>query len=91
VSVAVAFGTTYDVAPVAAPATRTVAAPPVIAPVAIAPAAVMPTAAPAVPEHRCNSADFERPLCSVCNGLHWYCSICGRQQDECRAAVADSP
>ncbi|TCJ23211.1 hypothetical protein [Nocardioides jejuensis] len=50
----------------------------------VAPAAEKPPA----PTHICNSADFDRPLCEACGGLHWYCSICGAQRDECRAATA---
>jgi hypothetical protein len=43
-----------------------------------------PAAVPATPaDHRCNSADFERPLCADCGRQHWHCSICGEQQDEC--------
>lgn len=87
VSVAVAFGTTYDVQPTSIdPAAK--AASPVtayVAPVTAAPAPT-PKAVPTVPDHQCNSADFERPLCPVCNGLHWYCSICGQQRDECKIA-----
>jgi hypothetical protein len=40
-----------------------------------------------VADHTCNSADFERPLCATCGGLHWYCSICGAQRDACRTAT----
>lgn len=39
------------------------------------------------PDHTCNSADFERPLCDTCGGLHWYCSICGVQRDACRTVA----
>lgn len=59
-----------------AAATDTVAAP-----------APQATAAP-VADHTCNSADFERPLCDNCGGLHWYCSICGAQRDDCRVSSA---
>jgi hypothetical protein len=37
----------------------------------------------ATPEHRCDSADFERPVCAACGRHHWYCSVCGAQQDQC--------
>lgn len=39
-----------------------------------------------VPEHACNSADFDRPPCEECQGRHWYCSICGARRDDCPAA-----
>lgn len=44
-------------------------------------------------DHACNSADFERPVCEACGCQHWFCSICGEQQDVCTAlpiAVAPS-
>ena len=64
-----------------------------VEPEELAPEAVEEQVAPAVekppaPTHICNSADFDRPLCEACGGLHWYCSICGAQRDECRAATA---
>lgn len=51
--------------------------PPEVRP-AIAPAAV-------AADHRCDSADFERPVCAECGRHHWYCSMCGAQQDHCVA------
>jgi hypothetical protein len=52
------------------------------------PEADEPEAQQAAPDHTCNSADFERPLCDSCGGLHWYCSICGAQRDACRPVAA---
>ncbi len=46
-----------------------------------------PAPAPTVREHRCNSADFERPPCKECGVRHWYCSICGARRDECVAEL----
>lgn len=45
-----------------------------------------PTPQVAVREHRCDSADYDRPPCTVCSGRHWYCSVCGARRDECPAA-----
>jgi hypothetical protein len=45
-----------------------------------------PTPQVIVPEHRCDSADYDRPPCAACSGRHWFCSICGAQRDECPAA-----
>jgi len=59
--------------------------------VAVAAAVVEPKPEPesrpsaADPDHRCDSADFERPVCTECGRHHWYCSMCGAQQDQCVA------
>lgn len=72
-------------APMPEPEAAAAEATPEAAPVADAEAT--PAAAP-VADHVCNSADFERPLCATCGGLHWYCSICGAQRDDCRTNAA---
>jgi hypothetical protein len=40
-----------------------------------------------VRDHRCDSADFERPPCVACGVRHWYCGICGAVRDECLAEL----
>ncbi|MDO7868356.1 hypothetical protein [Nocardioides jiangxiensis] len=69
-----------------------VAAAPAMSTMSAAPAVLEPASgavvAPPASDHTCNSADFERPLCDTCGGLHWYCSICGAQRDACRPAAA---
>lgn len=47
-----------------------------------------PDAAPAaldeVPEHPCDTGDFDRTICpEPCGYMHSYCATCGVRQDPC--------
>lgn len=37
-----------------------------------------------IPEHACDSGDFDRVACpEPCGTMHSYCSVCGENQEPC--------